>query len=153
MGLFLSSFTKKIDKKGRVSVPSTFRAVLSSEHYQGVVVRHSFINPCIEACGMTRMEQLKDQINSLDPYSEEHEAFSTAILGGSDQLPFDGEGRIILPEELLKDAGITEEAVFVGKGDMFEIWEPKAYAKYAEHARKVALENRAKLRARNGVPS
>lgn len=99
---------------------------------------------------MTRMEQLKEQINSLDPYSEEHEAFSTAILGGSDQLPFDGEGRIILPEELLKDAGITDEAVFVGKGDMFEIWEPKAFAEYSAKARKVALENRAKLRARNG---
>lgn len=97
------------------------------------------------------MEHLKEQINTLDTYSEEHEAFSMAILGGSDQLPFDGEGRIILPEELLKDAGIKEEAVFVGKGDMFEIWEPKAFAEYSARARKVALENRTKLRARNGA--
>lgn len=151
MGLFLSSFTKKIDKKGRVSVPTTFRSVLATENYQGVVVYLSFINHCIEATGMTRMEKLKDQIGALDPYSEEHDAFAAALLGGSDQLPFDGEGRIVLPEELLKEAGIGEEAVFVGKGDTFEIWEPKAYAKYAENARKVALENRAKLRARGAA--
>lgn len=147
MALFLSSFEKKIDRKGRVSVPSGFRAVLAGEQFQGVVVYPSFVNPCIEACGMSRLEAVMARIDQLDPYSDEHDAFTTSILGGSVQLAFDGEGRVMLPESLLKEVGIGEEAVFVGKGATFEIWEPKAFAEHAAKARKIALEKRLHLRS------
>lgn len=147
MALFLSSFEKKIDKKGRVSVPSTFRAALSGAHFNGIVVYGSFVNPCIEACGMDRIEQMHERIESLDPFSEERDAFATAIMGGSVQLSFDGEGRVILPEHFLGDAHIAGECIFVGKGATFEIWEPKAYREYEQKARKLALEKRMSLRA------
>jgi MraZ protein len=150
MALFLSSFQKKIDKKGRVSVPSTFRAVLAPEHFNGIVVYQSFINPCLEACGMSRIEKLSERIDALDPFSEEHDAFAATILGGSVQLAFDGEGRVMLPEHLLEGAGIGEDVVFVGKGKTFEIWKPEDYAKHAEAARKIALEKRQHLRAMPG---
>ncbi len=148
MALFLSSFEKKIDKKGRVSVPPTFRAALGNEHFNGIVAYGSFVNGCIEACGMARMEEMHARIESLDPFSEERDAFEATIFGGSMQLAFDGEGRVILPEGLLADAGIDGECVFVGKGATFEIWEPKAYAEYQGKARKLALEKRAALRAK-----
>ena len=105
MVLFLSTFHNKVDKKGRVSVPATFRAALASQSFAGVVAYSSFINPCIEACGMERIEKISTRIETLDPYSDEYDAFTTTILGGSVQLGFDGEGRILLPEAL-----VTEEA-------------------------------------------
>lgn len=150
MALFLSSFEKKIDKKGRVSVPSTFRAALAGENFNGIVVYGSFVNPCIEASGMNRIEQMHERIEELDPFSEERDAFATAIMGGSVQLSFDGEGRVVLPEHFLKENGIDGECVFVGKGATFEIWEPKAYREYETKARKLALEKRMSLRAAKG---
>ncbi len=147
MALFLSSFEKKIDRKGRVSVPSGFRAVLSKESFQGIVVYPSFVNPCIEACGMGRLEAVMNRIDQLDPFSEEYDAFTTSILGGSAQLPFDGEGRVMLPEGMFASVGIGEEVVFVGKGATFEIWEPKAFAEHAAKSRKLALEKRLHLRS------
>lgn len=145
--LFLSTFTNKVDKKGRVSVPSPFRAALVSQPFPGIVAYGSFINPCIEACGIERIEKMSQRIETLDPYSEEYDAFATTILGGSVQLPFDGEGRIMLPQSLMQIAGIEENAVFVGKGATFEIWEPAKFAAHAEQARKVALEKRLRLRS------
>lgn len=146
MALFLSTYINKVDKKGRVSVPANFRAALQKEDFQGVVAYGSFVNECVESCGMERMARLSESIDSLDPYSEERDAFAATILGGSFQLPFDGEGRIILPEQLMQEAGITEQAVFVGKGATFEIWSPEKFDAYASKAKELAKQERAKLR-------
>jgi MraZ protein len=143
--LFLSNYTNKIDKKGRVSVPAAFRQALSQQSFPGIVAYSSFVNPCIEACGLARIEFISETIDNLDPYSETRDAFATTILGGCVQLPFDNEGRIILPQDLIDFAGFEEHACFVGKGATFEIWEPKLFAQYAEKAREMAKKDRQTL--------
>lgn len=145
--LFLSTFEKQIDKKGRVSVPASFRAVLAAQPFSGIIAYSSFVNPCIEACGMDRLEKMHAHIETLDPFSEERDAFATAILGGAQQLPFDGEGRVILPEALLKQAGIDGLGVFIGKGATFEIWAKDAFEKHQSQAREMAKTHRLALRA------
>lgn len=153
--LFLSSYQNKIDKKGRVSVPALFRSALSKagkgEEFSGIVAYGSFINPCIEACGIERIRKLSSRIENLDPFSEERDVFATTILGGSHQLAFDGEGRVMLPEALIAQAQISDMAMFVGKGETFEIWEPKAFEVYAARARELAREKRLRLRGEGGV--
>lgn len=146
MALFLSTYTNKVDKKGRVSVPAQYRNMLANQIFHGVVAYASFVHPCIEASGIDRIERLSDSIDALDPFSEERDAFATAILGGSQQLSFDGDGRVILPESLLKVAGITDQAIFVGKGKTFEIWNPQTFEAYAAKARELAQEKRGSLR-------
>jgi len=146
VGLFLSTYVNKVDKKGRVSVPASFRAVLAGQSFQGIIVYASFIHDCIEACGMERIEQLSSSIDTLDPYSEDRDAFATTILGGSVQLPFDGEGRVFLPPILQQNAAIQDKVVFVGKGATFEMWRPEKFECYAEKARQLAKDRRAHLR-------
>ena len=150
MALFLSTFTKKIDKKGRVSVPAQFRSALNNESFGGIIVYPSFINSCVEACGMSRIEKLSEGIENLDPFSEERDAFAAAVLGGSSQLQFDSEGRVTLPPELVEKAGIDEDVVFIGKGQTFEIWEPKQFAAYSKKAEQIAKEKRSSLRLGSG---
>ena len=154
MALFLSTFEKQIDKKGRVSVPPQFRAVLTRENFNGMIAYSSFIHPCIEACGMERLEKLNARIEALDPFSEERDAFATAILGGSVQLGFDGEGRVVIPEALLAKAEITSTGIFVGKGATFEIWSPAQFAKQETAMRELALKRRLSLKSdTGGVPN
>lgn len=95
---------------------------------------------------MDRMEKLYAQIESLDTFSEERDAFATTILGSAVQLAFDNEGRVVLPENLLKRAHIDANATFVGKGATFEIWAPAAFAKHEASARDVAKAKRASLK-------
>jgi MraZ protein len=153
--LFLSTFTNRIDKKGRVSVPATFRAALAKitredDDFSGIIAYGSFINRCVEACSIERIRKLSSRIEQLDPFSEERDAFATTILGGSVQLPFDGEGRVMLSESLIEVAGLKDEAMFIGKGETFEIWEPKAFGEYAARARELAREKRSRLRGDGG---
>jgi MraZ protein len=153
MALFLSTFTNKIDKKGRISIPAQFRLALANQDFAGVIVYESFVNPCIEGCDMERIRQLSESIDNLDPFSETRDAFATAILGGAMQLSFDSDGRVTLPESLIEITGITEKAVFVGKGTTFEIWHPEKFEEYAKKAKEDARQNRGLLRLAKTTPN
>lgn len=143
--LFLSTYINKIDKKSRISIPAQFRAVLSGQEFSGIIAYPSFVYDCIEACGIDRIEKLSDSIDNLDPYSEERDAFATSILGGCVQLSFDGEGRVHIPDALINLADLKDQAVFVGKGQTFEIWEPTKFEEYSTSARALAKQHRAAL--------
>lgn len=145
MALFLSTYTNKLDKKGRVSIPAPFRSVLSAENFNGVIVYPSFVYECVEACGMNRIEKLSESIDSMDPFSDERDAFAATILGGSVQLQFDDGGRVLLPSQLIEQAGLSDAAVFIGKGQTFEIWSPERFKEYSEKARDMAKAKRASL--------
>lgn len=151
MALFLSTYVNKIDKKGRVSVPARFRAVLAEQNagspsFNGVVAFLSLSSPAIDACGMDFMESLVRGLDSFNPYSDEHDDFADALMPLSYELLFDGDGRITLPPELLEEAGITDKAAFVGRGDRFQIWEPEAFRKRQAEALANARKNRAAMR-------
>ncbi|MEC7942457.1 MAG: division/cell wall cluster transcriptional repressor MraZ [Pseudomonadota bacterium] len=138
MTSFISTFENKVDKKGRVSVPAAYRAALKNEQYQGVIGYPSLIDPAIEGFGRGILEQLN--LRRFN-HSIENGDFSTMLVGGSDnglvetimslssEMPFDGEGRIILPSRLADHAGIKDRAIFVGRGTRFQIWAPEEHAK------------------------
>lgn len=142
MNIFLSKYINKIDKKGRVSIPAGYRGALAKENFNGIIVYPSFKNNCIECCSMSRLEELSKIIQNLDPYSDERDAFETIVLGEAVQLQFDNEGRVILPNYLMEQVGITEQGCFVGKGLVFEIWNPDKFEDYRKSAKKIAEGNR-----------
>ncbi len=148
--LFLSTFHNRIDKKNRVSVPATYRAAISSQEFPGIIAYGSIMHACVEACGMNRIQKMNERIDALDPYSAERDAFSASIFGDSVQLSFDGEGRVVLPDSLMKTANLTDTATFVGKGEIFEIWEPKAFETYMAQARELARAKRNTLFTKGG---
>lgn len=153
MNIFLSKYQNKIDKKSRVSIPSAFRSVLSEDQFSGIIVYPSFKNNCIEACSTACLQEIYGIIQKLDPYSEERDAFKTIVMGESIQLQFDSEGRVIIPVHLMQQVGITEQAFFVGKELVFEIWDPVAFDAHLKTARAVAQSNRfiLKNQANSGV--
>ena len=144
--MFLSSYENKLDKKGRVSVPASFRSYLSSLGYNGVVCYPSFNNQSIEACSQDRIEKLSNTIDSLNPFEEKRDFFATAILSESISLQFDSEGRISLSSKLLKHAKIKNNMLFVGQGKTFQIWEPLIFEKFKGQARKKSNLYRASLK-------
>jgi MraZ protein len=125
--LFLSTYVNKVDRKGRVSVPATFRAAVADQSFPGIVVFPSIKHEALDANGIRRMEEMSERLNTLDEFSEEHENLSM-LFAASQALPFDTEGRIVLPENLLQYAHISETAAFVGLGRSFQIWEPNRFA-------------------------
>ena len=127
-------------------MPASFRTYLSSMGYSGVICYPSFNNPSIEACPQSRIEKLSESIDSLNPFEEKRDIFATSVLADSENLHFDSEGRVSIPNKLLKHAKIKQTMLFIGQGKIFQIWEPKLFEKFKTQARKKANLNRASLK-------
>jgi MraZ protein len=137
MPVFLSSFVNRIDKKGRVSVPASFRAALGADA-SGIVVFRSLQHEALDGCSITHLELLSQSLERQDLPPDVYELIETTIFGGSMQLPFDGDGRINLPASLAHAVGITEQAAFVGRRKTFQIWDPKKLAAHEAASRSAA---------------
>ena len=143
MTSFLSTFVNKVDRKGRVSVPAPFRAALAGEAFQGIVAYPSLADAAIDAFGRSVLEEMSRR--RLDRTIAGGD-FEAALLGGggddpvdtimamTHELPFDGEGRIVLPPALAERAGIAGHAAFVGRGARFQIWDPGAFERHQADA-------------------
>jgi MraZ protein len=125
MDLFVSTFNNKIDKKGRVSLPSIFRFALPKDYKNEIILTKSLRNKAIEGLSVLRVKEIAARINNLDFFSDEHDDFTTSIF--SEMLPthLDKEGRFLLPEKLKDFANIKDEVAFIGQGYFFQITNPK----------------------------
>ena len=144
--MFLSSYENKLDRKGRVSVPATFRSNLNSMGYNGFISYPSFNHSALEACSQDRIEKLSSTIDSLNPFEEKRDYFATSVLSESESHQFDTEGRVSISEKLLNHAKIRNNVLFVGLGRTFQIWEPTNFDKFKSLARKKAFQNRSNLK-------
>jgi MraZ protein len=156
MALFIDTFVNRIDKKGRVSVPATFRAALLSvggagQNFNGIVALPGFRYDALQCAGIDWMQKLVEKMGSVDLFSDAHDDLSITLFSEAKQLGFDGEGRIVLPESLIAHAKLGEEAAFVGRGEIFEIWQPAALEAHRAEARRRALEKGMTLKNGGGA--
>ena len=127
MPLLVGKYVNKIDKKGRVSVPKLFRESFQNQAFSGFYAYPHFKVPAIEACGKDFMVRLGESLEDLDLFSDEHDDLAAIIVENAYSLPFDPEGRVVLPKDLRDHAGITNNVAFVGRGVGLQLWDPKAY--------------------------
>ncbi|MEC8744380.1 MAG: division/cell wall cluster transcriptional repressor MraZ [Candidatus Puniceispirillaceae bacterium] len=140
--LFLSTFENKIDAKGRVSIPASFRNTLARSN-GGLVLYPNMLKPFIEGCDTNRMAQYAEAADQLDQTSEDAEAYF-AMMASAREMRIDSDGRIMLTDELIACAGLSDEALFAGRGKGFEIWKPALY-----HEHNNAIKTRV---SQNGMP-
>jgi MraZ protein len=147
MDQFVSAFTNKIDTKGRVSVPASFRTVLAKDGLDGIYCYPSLDAPALDAGGQRLVDKINGLVEDLAPYSDERDHLATALFGTSEILSIDQDGRTILPERLREHAGITTHITFVGLGEKFQMWEPGRFATHLAEARQKVRDLRKLLGA------
>lgn len=146
MDRFVSTFTNKVDAKGRVSIPSSFRAVLARDGFDGLFCYPSLDTDALDAGGERLVSRIHDLLERLDPYSDERDYLSTALFGVSEILKIDSDGRVVLSERLKEHAKIADHVTFVGLGDKFQLWEPGRFAAHLEIGRDRLREMKKMLR-------
>ena len=151
MELFLSTFENRIDKKGRLSVPAPFRAMLERRRAPLFLFK-SLTEPCLEGCGAERIEQIVDAIDNMDSLSSEVATLQT-MLSSAQEMKLDAEGRIMLSADFLKFAELDETALYAGIGRSFQIWLPERYRGREANARAQAkTDGLPSLRLGRGAP-
>ncbi|WEZ83081.1 division/cell wall cluster transcriptional repressor MraZ [Rhizobium sp. 32-5/1] len=135
MNRFLSHATNRIDAKGRVSVPSMFRAVLSSLDIRELYCFQDFVFPAISAGGPDLLDRFERQIASEDPFSPQANQMSLLVHGGGVFMKLDQEGRLMISDFIRDFTGITTDVTFVGRADHFQLWAPQAFTELQAAAR------------------
>ena len=149
---FVSQFRNRLDAKGRVSIPASFRAVLARDGFDGLFVHPSLDAEAVDCGGHALLKEIDQLLARHAPYSEERDLLSTALFGASEILKIDSEGRVILTEPIKAYAGITSEVSFVGQGDKFQIWEPSRLQAHFEEARNRVRDIRKQLNSLYAAP-
>jgi len=149
--VFLSTYVNKVDRKGRVSVPATFRSTLATQGQPNLVLAFPSMRLlAIECAGSDRMQEMRERLDTLEQSPEEHENLAQLFADAYPQT-IDGEGRVILPEGLKEYAKITADVAFVGQGAMFQLWDPALYAEHRAAVRDRARRQGTTLPPRGGA--
>lgn len=137
--MFFSTFEKPLDAKRRFVVPADYRQAEQGS-LDGVFLFPSLTAGCIEAGG-TRLRERYEAMAERLPFTHRTRiALQHQVFSQGKQLAFDTAGRITLPERLCEQFSLTGGVILAGMYDRFLIWEPAAYAVWAEEQARIADE-------------
>lgn len=122
--MFFGQYEHTIDAKGRLTIPSQFRELVTN----GVYVTQGFdFNLTVYPKDL--FEKISEKINKLSFTDSDARSLRRFIFANTAKLEFDTAGRILIPVFLKEMAGIDSVVIIVGTGDNFEIWSPENWAK------------------------
>ena len=139
--LFLSTYVNKVDRKGRVSVPATFRSTLADQSPAEPGSCISLRCGCrpSSAPAATASRKCSERIDTLEQFSDEYENL-TQIFADSHPMTMDSGGpHRSCPRRSRSMPRIGGDVAFVGLGAMFQLWDP---ARYEEHRAAVRERSR-----------
>jgi MraZ protein len=126
MRFFLGTYVRKVDRNGRVSIPSKFRALLEQQGGSEVHVFQSrYDDDVLTGCSETYLEKLFQRLQPQDPTSQAYEDISYSVFGDVRTFSIDSDGRIVLTPDLREAIGVDGEIAFVGRGDQFSLMHPE----------------------------
>jgi MraZ protein len=120
-----------LDEKRRVQIPAKWRPTEEGFEFTLILWKKPKEGPCLRVMPPKKMADLLTSIDAL-PDNDPNKTVLKRVIGtSSDQVALDKAGRICIPEEMARAAGIEigSEAVLAGLMDRFEIWNPERYEK------------------------
>ncbi len=125
--MFRGRYEHTVDIKGRTSIPSKFREVLSANYDERLIMTN--FDGCLWAYPAVEWQRIEDHVSSLPQMKPEVKAFQRAFISAASDCPIDKQGRILLPQTLRDYAGIERDLVFVGMTKRIEIWSVERWNK------------------------
>ncbi len=128
MTFFTSEYECKLDAKGRLVLPSRIKSQLP-EDSQELVIRRGF-EQCLIIYPLVEFKKVFSKISGLNEFNEEYRKLQRNFLSGVVSAELDGNGRFLIPKNMLTYAQIDKEAILVGTGSKVEVWNPAIYEKH-----------------------
>ena len=123
--MFLGTYEPQLDDQGRVILPARFR-----EDMEGGIVLTRGQEHCIYAFPAQEFEQMTVELRRAPLSSKQARDYIRVLLSGAYKEVPDKQGRITLPPDLRKYAGLDRELTVIGAGSRAEIWNSQAWNDY-----------------------
>ena len=123
---FRGTFDYSLDAKNRLTVPAKFRASLSD----GVILAKG-LKRCIGIWAPAQFEAYTEAaLAGLHPLSNDFETLTRFFSNGSHDTELDAAGRVMVPKDHLRYAGLKKEVIVTGTRTRLEIWDRATWAAY-----------------------
>lgn len=132
MSLFTVSQECKVDAKGRLMFPATYRKSLGDALSEGFVLKRSIFTKSLELHTKANWEKELLKLKKLNRYKEKHQQVIRHLLNGVREVELDAAGRLLLPKDLLNYAEISDEVTFSPFFTYLEIWNTANYQQVLE---------------------
>ena len=124
---FTGNIDAKVDEKGRVFVPSSFRKILLREESQGLIMRRDIFQRCLV---LFPQEVWDEQVNAItartNMFDRQGRDALRRFVAGAESITLDSGGRMLIPRRYLEESGIQNEVRFIGVDNTIEIWNRQA---------------------------
>lgn len=112
----------KLDAKGRLLLPSSFKEQLGEEVAKGFVLRPGLFETCLDIYGMDDWRKLQEKLAKLNPFKKENLVMMRRINAGARLVNIDGSGRLQIPKDLVEKCGMVKDVVITSLPDRMQIW-------------------------------
>ena len=128
MIIFTGEYDCKVDAKGRIMLPASFRKQMGEADVFRFVIKKDLYESCLELYTADEWErQNKLILKNTNPYDPEHRQFIRDFRMGAVEVECDNTGRLLIPNRLLKQANMDKEVVLSGNIGKIELWAPEQY--------------------------
>jgi len=129
----LGTYECKVDAKGRLMFPATFKSQMGEKSKQGFVIKRSIFKKCLELFPMEQWQNESRMVNKLNMFNRKNAEFATKFMAGVKPIELDSTGRVLIPKDLLKYGEITKEIVLTSVSNRIEIWGKTAYERAVDY--------------------
>ena len=112
----------KLDAKGRLLLPSSFKEQLGEALNEGFVLRPGLFETCLDVYGRDDWRKLQDKLGKLNPFKKENQMMVRRINAGAKLVTMDGSGRLQIPKDLVEKCGFVKDVVITSLPDKMQIW-------------------------------
>ena len=128
MNTFIGNIEARLDGKGRVFVPASYRKILAEMGSAHIIMRRDTDNECVifypEHVWQNKVNQLR---SALDEWEPEDQMILMQFMSEAEILDMDNQGRVLLQKKHLEMIGAQQDILFVGMLDRFAIWNPTVF--------------------------
>ena len=146
MQTFVGNIEGRLDEKGRIFIPATYRRILAETNAKRIVMRRDTDNECLmfypEAVWNEKVETLRAALDEWDP---EDQLILMQFMADAEYLEMDSQGRILLQRKNLETIGAQNDVLFVGMLNRFALWTPETFAAKRLSQTELAARLRAKM--------
>lgn len=132
--MFKGRFAHSIDSKGRVSIPSKFREILTTNYDERLILTN--FDGCLWGYPQVEWQKIEERVASLPQFKPEVKALQRVFISAATECPLDKQGRILIPPTLREYAGISRDLIFVGMTKRIEIWSTERWEKVFDESQR-----------------
>ena len=129
MNYLIGTYECKIDVKGRLLIPSAFKKQLAPVIPKGFVLKRAVFQNCLELYPLAQWEELIKKVNSLNRFKKKNNDFIRRFTAGVKFIELDGNGRLLIPKDLIEFSNINRDVTLSTSVNIIEIWDKSSYEK------------------------